>query len=303
MTLTKAWIEIKQMNGSKSFDAKKIYSILDDFGVFKEMPRMRLVVKSALKYGIWNVIVMDNNSSNIRDIVNCKLRYDGFSEEIINLLNETFIKNQAVQHDNPSESIAKSDKDYKQSEDRPTEIQIHQPSALSFMGIPLGEKISIFNDKLTKNGFTNKKSHVIDCEHTFEFIGKFAGMNDCKVTLFYSISSMIVYKVEVSKTKTFRGYAVDYNHILDLYVSKYGPSKTLLVDKNFGGVDKEVFFPITESSRIEIATGTVWGNRIRYIDLKLNENVMVEVALARQEKNKKIKSAKEAQKIRNLQDI
>ncbi|MDE5849616.1 MAG: hypothetical protein K2H38_05700, partial [Muribaculaceae bacterium] len=82
MKLDEAWLKIKGMENSNRFKPNQIYSLLADLGVFKTNPRLRLVLKSALLYDLWVIILSEDISISEIDLLKTKLLYDGFSDDI-----------------------------------------------------------------------------------------------------------------------------------------------------------------------------------------------------------------------------
>lgn len=68
MNLSDAWISILDLEGSEYFNHNQVYSILADLEVFKETPKIKLVVKIALKNGLWNLINSQPSEIQVLDL-------------------------------------------------------------------------------------------------------------------------------------------------------------------------------------------------------------------------------------------
>lgn len=82
MKLSDAWLNLLDIEGSEKFNNKQVYSMLADFGVFKETPKLKLCVKIALENGLWNLVVSKPSNIQILDL-KLKLQNEGFSYEVI----------------------------------------------------------------------------------------------------------------------------------------------------------------------------------------------------------------------------
>lgn len=56
MTLQEAWYKLIGIKNSESMSSKLVYSYLNNYGVFISFPKLRLAVKTALDYGIWELV-------------------------------------------------------------------------------------------------------------------------------------------------------------------------------------------------------------------------------------------------------
>lgn len=107
MTLQEAWLKLIDMENYENLSPSQIYSILSDYGIFKENPKLRLVIKSALSYGLWE-LVFSTNSANSEIQIKNKLDNDGFSTEVINQLFNSF-STKVSQNENQNSRNLESD--------------------------------------------------------------------------------------------------------------------------------------------------------------------------------------------------
>lgn len=86
MKLSEAWAEIKNLGNANRLLPKQVYSIISDYGVFKEMSRIQIITKIALQNGLWDILKSATLSTSEIEHLRNKLQFYGFSEEIIQLL-------------------------------------------------------------------------------------------------------------------------------------------------------------------------------------------------------------------------
>lgn len=98
MILSDAWLNILELEGSEKYNHNQIYSILADLGVFKETPRIRLVVKIALEYGLWNLITSQPSEVQVLDL-KLRLQNEGFANDVINTIIGSFYTITDIQTD------------------------------------------------------------------------------------------------------------------------------------------------------------------------------------------------------------
>lgn len=157
MTLAEAWKEIKRMKGAENFAPGQVFSILCDLGVFIDNPRFRLVAKSGLQYGLWNIVYKNGATSNIVEPIRLRLMNDGFAIEIIESLFTSTLKfdERTDSRDNSSPDTSNN---CPKSEDDPYSNSAieEEGKVISFMGIPLGLDIIEFCNKLKAKGFPAK---------------------------------------------------------------------------------------------------------------------------------------------------
>lgn len=96
MDLSEGWLKILDFNNCKNLTNGQVYSMLLDYGVFKEYPKLRLSVKVALEYGLWGIINSKDNDVEILKLRD-KLINEGFSDEVINIILSSF--SSSIQHD------------------------------------------------------------------------------------------------------------------------------------------------------------------------------------------------------------
>ncbi|MDE6335000.1 MAG: hypothetical protein K2L34_00370 [Muribaculaceae bacterium] len=85
MKLEDAWLKIKEMENCDRFKPNQIHAILADLGIFNTNPRIRLVLKTALTYGLWDIILKGKGSSgNKIKLLKLRLQNYGFSGKIVN---------------------------------------------------------------------------------------------------------------------------------------------------------------------------------------------------------------------------
>ena len=110
MTLQEAWYNIIGMDNSERMSSSQIFSILCDYGVFTTFPKLRIAVKTALNYGLWDLVSSKNTNAQISQL-RSKLENDGFANGVIDsiILSFTTIEPQANSKDGSSEGYCYGD--------------------------------------------------------------------------------------------------------------------------------------------------------------------------------------------------
>lgn len=232
------------MDSSVVRTPSQIYSILSDLGVFKDYPKIRLAVNSALQNGLWELV--SSNSVSQTDINKLKsgLEYDGFSDVIINEIINSFYTSPHSGCNNSHQPV-------------PSQTQNNancKPSSLTFLGIPLGCKLEEFMAKLPKDysldqrdskfHITDKdiKNWLFDYNESKErgaemlkyiskvcYYGDFAGLNHCHINVHYCPFSEIVCNIIIGY---YCGSDTIFNTICQAYISKYG-TPTIEYDSDY----------------------------------------------------------------------
>lgn len=89
MNLSDALLNILDIEGSDKFNHNQIYSILADMGVFKETPKIRLIVKIALENGLWGLITTQPSEIQVLDF-KLRLQNEGFANDVIDTIIGSF---------------------------------------------------------------------------------------------------------------------------------------------------------------------------------------------------------------------
>lgn len=79
------------------------------------------------------------------------------------------------------------------------------------------------------------------------------------------------------KTTTMVGYPATHKTLKELYLAKYGNIQEKQVYAQLRGFEKIATVKISNDTRIELATGSVWSNRIQYICDSLEQIVLPEI--------------------------
>lgn len=272
MELADAWLKILGMENCDRFNSNQIHSILADLGVFKTNPRVRLVLKTALTYGLWDIIINYRESGNKVDILRLKLQNDGYSETIVYEILRSF-SSYSFKKDTPNSKVGLHQCPI---EDNKTTIQSH----ISFLGKELGCDIKEMVAFLVNRGF--KRININDTPKRISLKGTFAGIDDCEVFIWKTISNK-VWSIVINLKATFQ-------FIKDLFDSKY----CLVERQNYIG--KYTCRLIYSTPGGEITIGHSWyDNRISYVDYVtaiLNDNEIAAKNLQIQNSyNKKLKNA------------
>lgn len=98
MTLQEAWYNIIGMDNSERMSSSQIFSILCDYGVFTTFPKLRIAVKTALNYGLWDLVVSKNTNVKISRL-RTKLENDGFADGVIDDIIKTINFNSTIKPD------------------------------------------------------------------------------------------------------------------------------------------------------------------------------------------------------------
>lgn len=263
-------------------------SFINDITDFDGVYMYKSVFKGLVQKNIFAEMVANfNNSAPIDAICNKALykatKHYGFADEpsryIINLMQKIILSNFKIKP-----PITKSDYtscspklDNQNQEQTSTSSTSANISSLLFLGVPLGSTLQIFEQEILKKGYKKKGIRRKNGEHAQQYRGKFAGLEDCMLALYYSTITNIVYKAEVMKTTTMVGYSATHKTLKELYLAKYGNIQEKQVYAQLGGIEKIATVKISNDTRIELATGSVWGNRIQYICDSLEQIVLPEI--------------------------
>lgn len=250
MTLAEAWKQIKAMKGADSFAPQQVYSILSDLGIFKEDHKIRLPVRFALSYGVWNAYLSGNITDSYSQRLKLSLQNDGFSDIVISEVISSITSYNSGNGSCNSQSI-KNDHN---------EPNSYAPSLgnydIRFMGINLGESVDSFRHILVSKRFRNiaikkysglvmmykeQNGDMTDYENILweEYEGRFAEQDCMSLVLFASPITQKVYRIDVKfrysndKEGSYgRRYIYDiYLFFKDLLNEKYGtPYQELSVD-------------------------------------------------------------------------
>lgn len=107
MTLQEAWYNIIGMDNSERMSSSQIFSILCDYGVFVTFPKLRIAVKTALNYGLWDLVSSKNTNAQISQL-RFKLENDGFANGVIDDIVESINFNSAIKPDSKTKVIESS---------------------------------------------------------------------------------------------------------------------------------------------------------------------------------------------------
>lgn len=95
MTLQEAWYNIIGMDNSERMSSSQIFSILCDYGVFTTFPKLRIAVKTALNYGLWDLVSSKNTNVQISQL-RSKLENDGFANSVIDSIILSFTTDEST---------------------------------------------------------------------------------------------------------------------------------------------------------------------------------------------------------------
>lgn len=272
MKLEDAWLTLLDMDTTVVRTPSQIYSMLSDLGVFKDYPKIRLAVNSALQNGLWELVSSNSISQTDIDKLKSNLKYDGFSNVIIDEIINSF-------YTSPQSGINSHQSVHLQT---PNNAYL-KPSSLSFLGIPLGCKLDDFLAKIqnvysidksrSKFHITNEdiKHFLLDCQDIeynklkdvskVRCIGDFAGIKHCKIDIHYSPFSEIVYNIIIWNDCCSETY---FNTISQAYENKYG-TPTYKEDGALF-IDKKCLFSISKFETIELGKFLGHYLYIKYLD-------------------------------------
>lgn len=91
MTLQEAWYKLLDLDNFNKLSPSQVFSILSDFGVFTVYPKLKIAIKTALNYGLWNIVIKTDNAHQI-SILRSKLENDGFADNVIDDIIASFIR-------------------------------------------------------------------------------------------------------------------------------------------------------------------------------------------------------------------
>lgn len=292
MKLEDAWLTLLDMDTSVIRTPSQIYSILSDLGVFKDYPKIRLAVNSALQNGLWELVSSNSVSQTDIDKLKSGLEYDGFSDVIINEIINSFYTSPKSGSNNSQQPAPSQTQNNANS----------KPSSLTFLGIPLGCKLEEFMAKLPKDyrmeiydsklniTETDIKTWLFDFKDSKErgvemlkhvsrvgYYGNFAGLTDWYIYIHYCPFSKIVYKVEVHDS----GHKGDtvFDTLCCAYTDKYGtPTKiyaNLSCYYQFSVSNFEII-KLSQPDRIHYMT-------IKYLNSKLDDSVDAKIKQKQEE--------------------
>lgn len=89
MTLEEAWYKLLEFDNYDNLTPSQVYSIISDYGVFTSFPKLRIAVKTALQYGLWEQVYSQSNAVSIAQL-RSKLENDGFADKIIDEIIASF---------------------------------------------------------------------------------------------------------------------------------------------------------------------------------------------------------------------
>lgn len=248
MTLEDALLEILVMNNAETFTSSQVYSILSDLGVFKSNPKLKIVLKIALEYGLWNMIVAKADSYKV-DILKTKLENDGFTDsiiaEILAPLRPARKKDSATVQVKPIESTNQIHQ----------KIAVQSPLQFSFTVkrgidcgiVPVNSKTNrIIYEQCSKLFIApdwNQSTRIIVNELKFDTLNSISYKITCDPNVPTSYA-----KVHIALLiETVDGYLFSKNRILDMDVSeKYAMRTgncTLNLQLPLAKVDKIIFLP------------------------------------------------------------
>jgi hypothetical protein len=249
MTLEDALLEILVMNNAETFTSSQVYSILSDLGVFKSNPKLKIVLKIALEYGLWNMIVAKADSYKV-DILKTKLENDGFADSVITEIIATL---QPVQHKEHTPTIPA--KQVTSTCPIPSNIAVRSQFAFSFpikRGIDCGivtppsssnEDAIELSYKLYIAPSWNKKTRIIINEIKFETYYRISYKITCNPNL-----PIIHTKVKIALlVETIDGYLYAKHYVNSVDVrEKYAVTTgvcTIFLKTPISNIDKVIFLP------------------------------------------------------------
>lgn len=295
MTLNEAWIKLKNIEGSKTYKPSQIYSILADFGIFNEYPKLRLALKSALQNDLWSLLNKSKISISDIDNLRLKIEYDGFAMEIIEEIISSIDMSKNISNLVKSKSEVNKN-DLLPKVDFPNSKE--DPSLLAFMGIKLGSDLSDFEWMLKKNKFSYfNRQTSLNAECSVGYRGAFACFKSCSIRLFYNPANQKVYKIGIYDSTTDKPDK-RFHLCRDLYDTKYGIPKEELVEK---GKDIKVklklyTYRVSQIEKIELQYHTLThASIVRYIrdDLQTEAFNNLNNMRALEKKDKEFKEAQE----------
>lgn len=182
MTLREAWREIKRMEGADGFAPRQVYAILSDLGVFKENPRCRLVVKSALEYELFS-LANDDTSSSLAESIRLRLENDGYAIPIIDEVINSIGRNIRIEGGSCQSSDEAAKSSSGQNENlSPCSSPVEEEEGFAFLGIPFGINILEFCKRLARKGFSIPANVNRDSTEVFFIKGIFSScVSDVRV--------------------------------------------------------------------------------------------------------------------------
>lgn len=90
MTLQDAWYKLLDLDNFNELSPSQVFSILSDFGVFVVSPKLKIAIKTALNYGLWNIVIKSDSAHQI-SILRSKLENDGFADTVIDDILSSFV--------------------------------------------------------------------------------------------------------------------------------------------------------------------------------------------------------------------
>jgi hypothetical protein len=91
MILSDAWLHLLDLDDTERINNNQIFSMLADLGVFAKNPKIRLVIKSALEFGLWKLIKSQPTEIQVLDL-RLRLQNEGFANDVIDSVISSFYK-------------------------------------------------------------------------------------------------------------------------------------------------------------------------------------------------------------------
>ena len=301
MNLSDAISKILKLNNYENLSNSQIYSILSDYGVFKDYPNLRLVVKSALEYDLWQLLIY--NKQEKKDIMKFKLINDGFTINVIQIIldslqlniNNKLSSDNEIKLDNNKNSI-----DNKIYYNKIQDVGLYD--AIEFMGIKLGNNLDKFKEILRQKNFKpGETKKNFRKQYYIEFKGTYIGFENCIIKVFFGEASKRVYKIEINKKFETFGFSQEYLNIIELYKRKYGIVQGIKYNADEAKIQNGVIFSLDQNNSITIENGYYYGIRIIYKNESLIKD---EEKFIQEEKIKELKRLeREKEKLREKQRI
>lgn len=207
---------------------RRVISILDDYGAFKDIPYYKLFYKSALASGNLRALISTNDNIREKGIYTFVSMngFDGnkvkiFLSIIYECYNSLSMGSEKQNSSIPNKEDSTSDTPSSPNNNLPTNSDFH----LDFWGIPMGSTTHEFDKLLKSKGYGVSKYNNPD-EKKIGY-GAYGGTNmfigyGSAIYLYESPYSSLVYKVEVYLSKIITKSIVIYNELYPLLIQKYG---------------------------------------------------------------------------------
>ena len=256
MTLSEALNKLLEIDNYENLSNSQIYSILSDYGVFKENPKYRLIIKSALEYNFWSLFIESNNCNDF-NLLKIRLINDGYDSnsitEILKILSNNIIKKQSDNKILDIEVEIKRENNIINSSDYSNNI--------SFLGLELGHSINDFDTMMKNEKFIFINKVVKEDWYNYNiYKGKFAYIEDCRIYIYFNPITLQVYKIIIN-SKNIGKINKTYELMQNLYDVKYGKNQT---SKDLAG---NIIYRYNENNLVELKLRT--HIYIRYLNLNL----------------------------------